>query len=113
MLPEAAGRGQHFRSPRRQIKLTKALPWPVGRYRKILPALRTNQIAGFVTVPSEKKIILVMYQTLNSENENLIFEVVFLFFTFYRGEGREAGELLVTAQRTRIMKAHLVAHRYK
>jgi len=28
----------------------------------------------------------VKYQTLNSGNENLIFEVVFLFFTFYRGE---------------------------
>ena len=36
--------------------LTKALPWPVGRYRRILPALTTNQKAGFVTVPSEKKI---------------------------------------------------------
>ena len=37
--------------------LTKALPWPVhvGRYRRILPALTTNQNAGFVTVPSEKK----------------------------------------------------------
>ena len=29
---------------------------PVGRDRKIRTALRTNQIAGFVTVPSEKKI---------------------------------------------------------
>ena len=29
---------------------------PVGRDRKILTGLRTNQIAGFVTVPSEKKI---------------------------------------------------------
>ena len=28
----------------------------VGRYRRILPALTTNQNAGFVTVPSEKKI---------------------------------------------------------
>ena len=36
--------------------LTKALPWPVGRYRRILPALTTNQNAGFVTVPSENKI---------------------------------------------------------
>ena len=35
--------------------LTKALPWPVGRYRRILPVLTTNQNAGFVTVPSEKK----------------------------------------------------------
>ena len=33
----------------------KALPWPVGRYRRILPLLTTNQNAGFVTVPSEKK----------------------------------------------------------
>jgi len=31
----------------------------------------------------------VKYQTLNSENENVIFEVVFLFFTFYRGEEKE------------------------
>ena len=36
----------------------KALPWPVGRYRRILTALTTNQNAGFVTVPSEKKISL-------------------------------------------------------
>ena len=36
--------------------LTKALPWSVGRYRRNLPALTTNQNAGFVTVPSEKKI---------------------------------------------------------
>ena len=36
----------------------KALPWPVGRYRRILPALTANQNAGFVTVPSENKIIL-------------------------------------------------------
>ena len=28
---------------------------PVGRDRKVLPALRTNQIAGFLTVPSRKK----------------------------------------------------------
>ena len=27
---------------------------PVGRDKKIRTALRTNQIAGFVTVPSEK-----------------------------------------------------------
>ena len=40
----------------RTKNLTKALPWPVGRYRRILPALTTNQNAGFVTVPSEKKI---------------------------------------------------------
>ena len=36
-------------------RLTKALPWPVGRDRKIPTGLRTNQIAGFVTVPSKKK----------------------------------------------------------
>ena len=34
----------------------KALPWPVGIYRRILPALTTNQNAGFVTVPPEKNI---------------------------------------------------------
>lgn len=28
---------------------------PVGRDRKIQTALRSNQIAGFVTMPSEKK----------------------------------------------------------
>ena len=42
-------------------KDTKALPWPVGRYRRILPALTTNQNAGFVTVPSEKKIKLFIF----------------------------------------------------
>ena len=34
-----------------------ALPLPVGRDRKIRTAQRTNQIAWFVIVPSEKKII--------------------------------------------------------
>ena len=29
---------------------------PVGRVKKIWTALRANQIVGFVTVPSEKKI---------------------------------------------------------
>ena len=38
----------------------EALPWPVGGYRRILPALTTNQNAGFITVPSEKKIIIYM-----------------------------------------------------
>ena len=37
-------------------KAKKALPWPVGRYRRILPALTTTQNAGFVTVPSENKM---------------------------------------------------------
>ena len=32
-----------------------------GRDRKIRTALRTNQIAGFVTVPSEKKNTIVMF----------------------------------------------------
>ena len=54
------------RSSRHQIKLTKALPLPVGRYRRILPALRTNQIAGSVTVPSWKKINVKM--TCNVDN---------------------------------------------
>ena len=35
--------------------LTKALPWPVGKYRIILPALTANQNARFITVPSEKR----------------------------------------------------------
>ena len=33
-------------------RLTKALPWPVGRDRKILTGSITNQIARFVTMPS-------------------------------------------------------------
>ena len=42
-------------------KIFPRLPLPVqGRDRKILPALRTNQIAGFVTVPSGKKINLII-----------------------------------------------------
>ena len=54
----------------------KALPWPVGRYRRILPALTTNQNAGFVTVPSEK-------------NDNM-------YFICMRegGEGGEGGDFL-------------------
>ena len=42
-----------------------ALPWPVGRYRRILPALTTNQNAGFVTVPSEKKINIYRKDPVN------------------------------------------------
>ena len=43
-------------------KIFPRLPLPVqGRDRKILPALRTNQIAGFVTVPSCKKIMLFIF----------------------------------------------------
>ena len=34
---------------------------PVGREIKILTLKRTNQIAGFVTVPSEKKIMSHIY----------------------------------------------------
>ena len=34
----------------------KALPLPMDRDRKIMCVLRTNQIARFITVPSEKKI---------------------------------------------------------
>ena len=33
---------------------------PVGRERNIRTGLRTNQIARFVTVPSEKKILKVI-----------------------------------------------------
>ena len=36
-------------------QLTKALPLPVGRDRKIRTVLRTYQIARFVTVTSQKK----------------------------------------------------------
>ena len=45
---------------------------PVGRDRKIRTALRANQIAGFVTVPSEKK-------NLSTVGSNL---KVFLFFSW-------------------------------
>ena len=43
-----------------RTKSHEALPWPVGRYRRILPALTANQNAGFVTVPSENKIKIYM-----------------------------------------------------
>ena len=40
----------------------ESVTMPVGRDRKIRTALRSNQIIGFVTVPSEKKIIdICMY----------------------------------------------------
>ena len=38
------------------LRLTKVFAVPVGRYIKIQTALRTHQIAGFVSVHSEKKI---------------------------------------------------------
>ena len=44
----------------------KRQPWPVGRYRRILPALTTNQNAGFVTVPSENKIKTFTFLPLKS-----------------------------------------------
>ena len=44
-----------FVSPRN--KTHESVTLPVGRDRKILPALRPNQIAVFVTVPSWEKII--------------------------------------------------------
>ena len=41
---------------RMTLWLTKVFAVPVGRYIKIQTALRTHQIAGFVSVHSEKKI---------------------------------------------------------
>ncbi len=58
-------------SSHREMKLTKVLPWPVGRDRRILPMLRTNQIAGFVTVPSWKKIIYFIFIRLNNQLHEL------------------------------------------
>ena len=60
MLPEAVQKTVSIFVKTQGQNLTKALPWPVGRYRRILPALITNQNAGFVTVPSENKIITFM-----------------------------------------------------
>ena len=67
MLPEAAGRGKHFQvrghsfslyGPS-QTKKNSRKKKPRKRYcdrgQKIRTALRTNQIAGFVTVPAWKK----------------------------------------------------------
>ena len=88
MLPEAAGRGQHFQDrghsfslygpPSRQItylsfsslsndfvysreKTHASVTVTVVRDRKIRTALRTNQIAEFVTVTAWKKIIFNNY----------------------------------------------------
>ena len=41
---------------RMTLRFTISVAMPVGRDKKIRTALRTHQIAGFVTVPSEKKI---------------------------------------------------------
>ena len=38
----------------------KALPLPLGRDREKRTALRTNQIARFVIMPSQKKIIIII-----------------------------------------------------
>ena len=56
-------------------QLTKALPLPVGRDRKIRTALRTNQIVAIATGPSEKKI--------NGNINSSFFPSLFLFFFFY------------------------------
>ena len=42
---------------------------PVVRDRKIRIALRTNQIAGFVTVPSKKKISILFVPEWNQESK--------------------------------------------
>ena len=78
MLPEAAGQGQHFHGrghsfslygptlsryffPSSQTKKNSrkkthaSVTVTVVRDRKIRTALKTNQIAGFVTVPAWKK----------------------------------------------------------
>ena len=59
-----------FSRPRSQFFTIRTDPKPVnnfffvctknclGRYRRILPSLTTNQNVGFVTVPSEKKIYI-------------------------------------------------------
>ena len=56
---------------------------PVGRDRKIRTALRANQIAGFVTVPSEKKNLSTVCSNLK----------VFLFFflEYCRGADGKSG----------------------
>ena len=77
--------------------LTGALPWPVhvGRYRRILPALTTNQNAGFVTVPSEKKDKCTYYMSTEIYSKqscqikmvcknNLIGHMIFLTSEKYR-----------------------------
>ena len=43
----------------------------MGRDRKILTGLRTNQIAGFVTVPSEKKKKVTLLVMGFTKGENL------------------------------------------
>ena len=52
-------------------RLTKALPWPVGRDRKILTGLGTNQIVRFVTVPCQKKEIN-QYFYIDMQNVSLV-----------------------------------------
>ena len=44
----------YFIVPLRDTRVNNTCP--VGRYRKIWTVLRTNQIAGFVSVPSKKKL---------------------------------------------------------
>ena len=58
---------------------------PVGRDRKIRTALRANQIAGFVTVPSEKKNLSTVCSNLK----------VFLFFflEYCRGANGKSGNI--------------------
>ena len=61
---------------------------PVGRDRKIQTALRSNQIAGFVTMPSEKKIKFVTFGLSISKSK-----------FFFRKETLEVLKTLVELQR--------------
>ena len=54
----------------------------MGRYRRILPALRTNQTAGFVTVPSWKKIKVFIYQ---KTVHIVVIGYYLFFFIFHQG----------------------------
>ena len=49
----------------------KSVTLPVGRDRKIQTALRSNQIAGFVTMSSEKKIKFVSFWVINFKKQIL------------------------------------------
>ena len=62
----------------------ESVTMPVGRDRKIRTALRSNQIIGFVTVPSEKKIIDICMHAGSSEFASLFSLAHFLHKTIYK-----------------------------
>ena len=65
--------------------LFPAVTVTVVRDRKIRTALRTNQIAEFVTVPSWKKINYLYYMRILTLHYGMRKDIIYAFLRFFSG----------------------------